>query len=374
MRTPPESPCTDPPRVWLLCGPKTGDNAQLEAIADALTTLRPVRVETRRLAFHAAELLVTLLQTPSRLGLRAGSGAGLAPPWPDLVLSAGRRNEPVARWIQRMSRGRTRLVHVGRPWADPRRYDLVLCTPQYQLDADTPGRVRMLPLPPVPSVTRRAAETGFLALLIGGDSGSQQLTASAATTLARTALALAREQGLALRVTTSARTPRAAAAALAAVLLAEPDVELFLWHDPAGRANPYRDWLAGAAAFVVTADSISMVTEASTCGVPLWIAPLPASTRPWWLTARGWRWKSMTHELAQLLAPRRFRRDARRLLDGLVRDGRAAWLGDARRPMTRTQASTAHQAALAVNDLLGGAPEAAREAQDRSGRSSGGDA
>src|SRR5581483_6461257 len=59
----------------------------------------------------------------------------LAPPWPDLVISAGRRNEPVARWIRARAGGRTRLVHLGRPWADPRRFDLVVTTPQYRVPA-----------------------------------------------------------------------------------------------------------------------------------------------------------------------------------------------------------------------------------------------
>ena len=104
-----------PSRVWLLLGAKAGDNDQLEAIAAALEELRPVTVARRVLRFHRGELLVTLLQTPSLLGLVPSARTGIEPPWPQLVLTAGRRNEPVARWIQRRSGGRTRLVHVGRP-------------------------------------------------------------------------------------------------------------------------------------------------------------------------------------------------------------------------------------------------------------------
>lgn len=80
----------------------------------------------------------------ARRGRNLGRGTGLAgidrqrsdpllPPWPELLITAGMRNEPVARWVREQSGGRTRLVHVGRPWADPARFDLVITTPQYRL-------------------------------------------------------------------------------------------------------------------------------------------------------------------------------------------------------------------------------------------------
>ena len=43
----------------------------------------------------------------------------LEPPWPELVLTAGRRNEPVARWIRQQAGGRdkVKLVQYDRQWA-----------------------------------------------------------------------------------------------------------------------------------------------------------------------------------------------------------------------------------------------------------------
>lgn len=321
------------PTLWLLFGPKAGDNAQLQAIADALAARMRIRIEHRRLAFHAGELFVSLAQTPSLAGLSGASAQGLGPPWPDLILSSGRRNEPVARWIQRRTAGRCLLVHVGRPWADPRRYDLVITTPQYFLDAWSRGRIRRLVLPPVPAIAADGPRDPALALLVGGDSGSQLLTAEAARSLGVRVRELADQTGLGLRVSTSARTPPAAEAALRATLATARDLEFFSWHGArqagaGGADNPYRAWIGSSSAFVVTADSISMVADAAAQGRPLWLAPLPRATRPWWATLRGWRWKALTHELAQRLAPRRFRRDTRRLLQGLVDARRAAWLGE----------------------------------------------
>ena len=318
-----------PPLVWLLHGPKAGDNAQMDAVATAAGSRRTLDVRVRQLAFHAGELLVTLSRRPSLAGLDRRRSDALEPPWPDLVLTAGRRNEPVARWIRRATGGRTRIVHLGRPWADPRSYDLVISTPQYFLEPSDPGPILVLDLPPVTAPERNRGtgeDEGDLVLLLGGDSGNQVLTADAAAELVDRALALSRSLGRGLRITTSPRTPLPAEACVIERLRNHPDVRLHAWHRDADRANPYRAWLAEGGGFVVTADSVSMIAEAVATGRSVWIASLPGPDRPWWRTRRGWRWKPLTHELAQKLAPRRFRRDRERLLQALIKSGRAARL------------------------------------------------
>ena len=52
---------------------------------------------------------------------------------PSLVLSVGRRSPPVARWIRQRSRGATRLVHFGRPWGRSEWFDLVVTTPEAEV-------------------------------------------------------------------------------------------------------------------------------------------------------------------------------------------------------------------------------------------------
>lgn len=349
---------TKRPLIWCLEGPKAGDNAQLRAITDALSGLRAFELRTVPLDFAPQELLITLLLGVSTLGLTSSARARLVRPWPDLVLTAGRRNEPVARWIQRESMGRARLVHCGRPWANPLRYDLVVSTPQYYLDSQTYPNVLTLPLPPAPR--RRAtpdARQGPVLLLFGGESGNTQLGAAFAAALVSRAAGLARSRNRPLRIATSPRTSTAAEAAIAQQAQAE-HAEHYLWNARAGAANPYANWISSASAAVVTADSMSMIADVAAIGLPVWIAKIPSSERPWWLTRRGWRWRSATHELAQIVAPRRFRRDTLRLLDALVTSGRALWLEDdiraqaAINPDFGGETDDAERAAAAIADLL----------------------
>src|SRR5690606_33925339 len=127
----------------------------------------------------------------------------LAPPWPDLLITAGMRNEPVARWVRRQSGGRTRLVHLGRPWADPRDFDLVITTPQYRLPQRPNVLHNDLPLHRVrpgrlaEAVARWGPALAHLpapriAVIVGGSSGPYTLGARAARRLLADAAALAR--------------------------------------------------------------------------------------------------------------------------------------------------------------------------------------
>ena len=116
-------------RVWALTGARVGDNAQVMRLAEALG------LETQQipLAYNAARLLPNWLLGASLAALSSSARGALQPPWPDLVISCGVRNEPVCRGIRAQSGGRTRYVHVGRPWADLDSFDLVVTTPQYRV-------------------------------------------------------------------------------------------------------------------------------------------------------------------------------------------------------------------------------------------------
>ncbi|HED18676.1 MAG TPA: nucleoside-diphosphate sugar epimerase, partial [Gammaproteobacteria bacterium] len=164
--------------TWLLTGHKAGDNTQVTALADALGW--PYTVKCFR--YRPYELLTNRLLGITLAGLDQASSSELSPPWPALVITAGRRNEPVARWIRRQSGGKTRLVHVGRPWAPLDCFDLIVTTPQYFL----PDRHNILKNSlPLHGVTNECLDKAaavwepklahlprpYIAVLIGGDSG-----------------------------------------------------------------------------------------------------------------------------------------------------------------------------------------------------------
>lgn len=334
------------PQVWVLCGRKAGDNTQLLALAEALGW----PFEVKNIHNRKTELLTNLLLGANLAGIDREASDSLEPPWPDLVLTAGRRNEPVARWIHKQSGGKTRLVHVGRPWAPPSCFDLVITTPQYNLSGH-PG-VLTIDLP-LHTQTRETLDRlrdkwasrfshmpgPYWVVLLGGDSGPFVFTSDKARRLATWLNTVVGEEGGSVLVSNSARTPGPAYEAFLATL----DVPCYAYHWGSEEENPYQGLLSVAERFVVTGESMSMLAEASAAQRPLYIFdlsdnPIDGSQdngRPWWLFAHNFRYKPLTHRLAMRLAPRRMRRDISRIQSALVQSGTAAWAGQSVLPDTR---------------------------------------
>ncbi len=339
MRSPPAG-TTDAARrapVWVLLGHKAGDNQQVLALAESLG----LPFESRKLRYRPTELATNLLLGPNLLGIRPADRAALVPPWPRLVISSGRRNEPVARWIRHRAGREVRLVHIGRPWADPAEFDLIVSTPQYDL-GDRPNVIEVaLPLqrqaatPDSASVVSWSERLSHLprpwiAVLVGGESGMFQLDGDKAERLARDADRLAGELGGSLLVTTSRRSPAGTAARIERRLTAPKLVYEWRPEDP---DNPYGALLALADRLVVTGESMSMLAEACATRRPVYVfdmrdrGPMDFGARLRFLRD-SMRYRAWTHRLAQRWAPRRMRRDVGRVHDALMSAGRAVWLDE----------------------------------------------
>jgi len=331
--------------IWLLFGGKAGDNAQVEALAAALADRSGWHYRIKQLRHHPAELSLHLLSRPTLAGITRASRAGLEPPWPDLVITAGRRNELVALWIKERSPA-TRVVHIGRPWCRPSRFDLVVTTPQYSLQGEPNVLLVELPLNQVDGERIREAREAWrnrlgalpsprTVLLVGGASGGYVFDDRQAARLAERVNTLLVGDGGSLLLSTSRRTPGRFVNRLRTRLRA-PDFAYGF--DDAG-PNPYYGLLAWGERFVVTEDSVSMVAEAMATGRDVFIAPIdsarPDDGTPWWRNVRNFGWKPLTHRLAQTFAPVRFHRDVRRLYEGLVAAGELRWLADSNAPTHR---------------------------------------
>jgi hypothetical protein len=321
--------------VWCLLGRKAGDNTQVLALARELG----FGYVEKTIVARPWELLTHLGLQVTLAGIEQAESSPLDAPWPDLVISAGRRNEPVARWIKQQSGYRARLVHIGRPWAPLSTWDLVVTTPQYFLPQQDNILHNTLPLHRMPEVELAAAgerlrsrladlPRPWIAVLMGGDSGRFVMTAGKGERLGAMANDLAAAAGGALLVTDSPRTPGPAGDALQAQLSAPHFC--YRWGDAGD--NPYRGLLALADAFVVTGESMSMLGEAAAMGVPLFIFDVGDGEARWWSLAHSYRYKPLSHRLAMRFGPQRMRRDIGNIQSALVGSGRAAWLEPAMIP------------------------------------------
>jgi mitochondrial fission protein ELM1 len=324
------------PSVWVVTGYRAGERVQVMALAEALGW--PCQVKD--LDYRRVASTLSLFRTRSRLGINRAGSAKLKPPWPDLVISAGMRNEPVCRWIRAQSGGRTRIVHIGRPWVSAEQLDLVITTPQYRL----PDRANILqnaltmhgvtPARLQAEAARWAPRFADLprpwtAVIVGGNSGPFTLGRKAARRLAAEASAFAEVRGGSLLVTTSARTAPAAMQELARRIQAP--VHLYNWQQD-DLDNPYYGYLALADEFIVTADSISMLSEACATGKPVHMFDLGTGAAAMRVQAEAGdndlRLSALLYRALMRWGPQRLTRDIRLVHDRLLREGRARWLGE----------------------------------------------
>jgi len=331
------------PNVWLLMGHKAGDNTQVLALAEALGW----PYEIKRFVYKKTELLSNLLLGPTLAGIRKSTSARLIPPWPDLLITAGRRNEPIARWIQKQSNTRTRIVHIGRPWAQLHYFDLIITTPQYLLPQADNILHNTLPLHRV-TASRLEKEAAiwaekfthlprpYIVVLMGGNSGPFTLSEIKTRVLAQAADTMARAAGGSLLITTSARTPSHTIDMLQNSITSP--AYCHRW-SPDNKDNPYFAYLDIADSIIVTGDSVSMLSEACETRKPVYIFDLsdtpqahrpstPGDKRSWWCYGYNYRFRPLSHRLAMWLGPQRMRRDVYHLHERLTQTSRAAWLGD----------------------------------------------
>jgi mitochondrial fission protein ELM1 len=210
--------------------------------------------------------------------------ARLEPPWPDLIVTIGRRPSMAALWVQDRSGGRTRIVLVGRPkrWAE--RFALIVAPSQFRIPPRDNLVQLALPLMRVdPAKVAAAGETWrprlagmkrpLTAVLVGGETKPFRFDAEVAGTLLHELERIRARDGGSLYVTTSRRTRPEVVAALEAGL--PRDALLYRWSPETGADNPYLGLLALADRFVVTGDSVSMMVEVASLGKPLAIFALP---------------------------------------------------------------------------------------------------
>jgi hypothetical protein len=262
------------PTVWALHDGKIGMANQTRGLAEALDW--PITEKLLVIRAPWRYLPPSLWLAPS-LALDPAGGR-LEPPWPDLVIACGRNSVAPARLVKRASRGRSFWVQVQDPRFARSEIDLIVA-PHHD---PAPGENVFRTLGAVHRVTseKLAADAArwepvfatlprpLIAVLIGGDNSVYRLTEQSFGALCDRLVALAKS-GVGLAITPSRRTGEAQRAMLQKRLAGLP---AYIW-DGSGD-NPYFGMLGAADAIVVTADSVSMISEAAATGKPVHIVAL----------------------------------------------------------------------------------------------------
>ena len=267
-------------KVWILTDGKPGHANQCLGLAGALG-LKP---KIKRIAptFPWSKLPPQLWQ--NAISASDPDGNLLTPPWPDILIAAGRQTVAPALAIKSANFNRTFCVQVQDPVAWRRRFDVIIAPRHDRLSGDnvvqTVGALTGITRLKLDEAAARLSDTlaslprPLIAVLIGGSNKQYRMTKKSMTELADGLRRLSIDNGAGLAITTSRRTNNRNESHLRKVLRGSSN---WIW-DGQGD-NPYLGLLALADAMVVTADSVSMVSEACSTGKPVFVADLEGGSK-----------------------------------------------------------------------------------------------
>ncbi len=260
--------------VWVLADDRMGNVNQLLGIAESLNE----PFERKDIRYTQWVKLPNIVRRSTLIGVTRETAQALRAPWPDVVLSAGRRSFPVALHIKKRSGGKTKIVQIMNPGSTGfQRADLIVL-PQHDNYTGTAQNVFKIAgaphriTPERLSAERQKWEPVFaayarprLSLIVGGATKDKPFTTDMALDLVEKALALRPQSVL---VTTSRRTPAAVIDVLQQHL---PTDRTFFYRFGDTGENPYFGLMAATDMIIVTGDSISMCSECCAAGVPVFI-------------------------------------------------------------------------------------------------------
>ncbi len=182
---------------------------------------------------------------------------------PDIVISAGRRTAPVARWIKRHN-PHIKLVHIMNPQSGIRDFDLIACPYHDRLPSGyniyrillAPHRLNRADFP-YPEQEKKISKIG---VLLGGGTSKAGYLPDEIARFARMLIEMAALYDASLSITSSRRTGGKVEEVLDQALKGKINYDFYKYSP--SRDNPYQNILKTSDALVVTGDSISMISEA----------------------------------------------------------------------------------------------------------------
>ncbi len=257
---------------------KVGTEHQCIGLAEALEyTPEIIRLRVRGIwKYLPASLWISPLA-----GVVSTKGK-LSPPWPDLIIGAGRLSVAPTAYIRKITKGRTRVIQLQNPRIHPDYFDAVIAPWHDRLVGDnvlqTKGALHRVTRERLQVEGERTApylaslKRPLIAVLIGGSNRCYRMEAPEVRRMAQRLKHMAERYQAGLAITFSRRTKLENRQIIKDEL---KDTPALVWMQE--DYNPYYGFLALADYIVVTCDSVSMISEACFTGKPVYTYFLPGT-------------------------------------------------------------------------------------------------
>lgn len=292
--------------VWALLDDRMGSIGQAKGVIQALDK-NDFEIIEKKIVYTKWAKIPNFLKGKSLIGMNKKDSSDIYHNFPDMVLSISRRTAPIARWIKKKSKQKTKLVQLMRiEEFEAQDFDLII-VPQHDRKADNlPNVMRIIGCPHRVSVkatldAKMKWESEFAnlpkpwtAVVIGGSIKGKAFSNENAQKLGESIRALKKKIGGSILITTSRRTGVEAEEIIMEELKGMP-AHTFLWGEK--KENPYMGYIACGEQIIITGDSVSMCCEACGTGNPVLIF-----TGDNWLTPKHLRFVNSLYEKGYAVA------------------------------------------------------------------------
>lgn len=265
--------------LWSLMDDRMGSVGQARGVLQALGD--DIQVIEKKIIYNRWAKIPNVLKGISLIGLNKKDSDDLQEPFPDLVLSISRRTAPIARWIKKQSKGKTKIIQLTHPGSHGiGDFDLVFVSEHDRYKKSSPNMVYIVGCPHRTTekslaIAREKWETVFASLpqplttvIVGGAIKGKPFSAANSLKFGQEVRDFHQKVGGSILITSSRRTGTEAEKIIMKELKGIP-AYTFLWGEK--KENPYMGFLACGQRIIITGDSVSMCSEACGSGKPVLI-------------------------------------------------------------------------------------------------------
>jgi len=265
--------------IWLLLDDRKGSVNQAQGIAQAIGD--SLNVIEKQLVYNHFASLPNWFRGKTLLGINKQKSDNITENFPDAVLSTSRRTVPVARYIRKHSENRTKIIQLMYPSGGVgiNEMDLIIVPDHDGIKKQQIPNAMVIQGAPTkicPETMQQARlqwepifnslPRPFTTVIIGGSIKGKAWPLNNAQDLAHRIKELHNKIGGSILITTSRRTGENAQNLIMERLKDIPSYT-YIWGEK--KENPLMGFYACADRIIVTADSVSMCSEACGTGKPV---------------------------------------------------------------------------------------------------------
>lgn len=280
-----------PLNIWVMTSGAAGMRSQVIGLANAINKLTPAIITEKTINLTPwASLLPGHLNPAPLKGLSKNSST-LLPPWPDMLITSGRRSSGPSIAIGKLSQNKTYRIHIQNPQTPTSHFNLVASMVHDDLQGSTvENTITALHRLTTQQLSDEKTKwetlwssynvelnsnTPILGILLGGKNKQHGFDQNRLDALINLILSTRKQTNATILITPSNRTEPFVTSALQKAF--QHDQKIWIWNQKS--ENPYLGILANADHILVTADSVSMISESLYTNAPVHIFPLNGTSR-----------------------------------------------------------------------------------------------